>query len=73
LGDLQNLLYAAGTHAMLVVLQGMDTSGKDGALRSVFSEVDRRGCAPSPSSRQPRSSSATIFSGGSTARRPSGG
>ncbi len=48
LGDLQNLLYAAGTHAMLVVLQGMDTSGKDGALRSVFSEVDPQGVRAVP-------------------------
>ena len=40
LGDLQELLYAAGTHSVLVVLQGMDTSGKDGSIRNVFKEVD---------------------------------
>ncbi|MBA3413658.1 MAG: polyphosphate kinase 2 family protein [Chloroflexia bacterium] len=48
LGDLQELLYAAGSHALLVVLQGMDTSGKDGALRSVFKEVDPQGVRAVP-------------------------
>lgn len=41
--DLQELLYAAGTHSLLVVFQGMDTSGKDGSIRSVFSQVDPLG------------------------------
>lgn len=36
LGDLQQLLYATGKHAALVVLQGMDGSGKDGAVHKVF-------------------------------------
>ena len=36
LGDLQQLLYATGKHAVLVVLQGMDGSGKDGAVHEVF-------------------------------------
>ncbi|MEA3018893.1 MAG: hypothetical protein QOI47_417, partial [Actinomycetota bacterium] len=35
-------LYAEGTRAVLVVLQGMDTSGKDGAIKNVF-----RGMSPS--------------------------
>ena len=35
LGELQELLYAAGTHALLVVLQGRDTAGKDGTLKAV--------------------------------------
>lgn len=39
LDDLQELLFAAGTHSVLVVLQGMDTSGKDGTIRSVFSRI----------------------------------
>lgn len=38
LGKLHHLLYAEGKHCALVVLQGMDASGKDGALRNVFSE-----------------------------------
>jgi PPK2 family polyphosphate:nucleotide phosphotransferase len=48
LGELQELLYAAGTHALLVVLQGMDTSGKDGALRTVFKDVDPQGVRAVP-------------------------
>jgi PPK2 family polyphosphate:nucleotide phosphotransferase len=44
LNDLQELLYAAGRHALLVILQGLDTSGKDGTIRSVFRYVDAQGC-----------------------------
>jgi PPK2 family polyphosphate:nucleotide phosphotransferase len=40
LGELQELLYAAGTHAVLIVLQGMDTSGKDGTISHVFDSVN---------------------------------
>jgi PPK2 family polyphosphate:nucleotide phosphotransferase len=43
LGELQELLYAAGTDALLVVLQGLDTSGKDGTIRDVLREVDPQG------------------------------
>ena len=43
LDGLQDLLYAAGTHAVLVILQGMDTSGKDGTIRTAFREVDPQG------------------------------
>jgi PPK2 family polyphosphate:nucleotide phosphotransferase len=43
LGDLQELLFAAGTDALLVVLQGMDTSGKDGTIREVFDHVNAQG------------------------------
>lgn len=38
LGELQHLLYAEAKHAVLIVFQGMDASGKDGAVRRVFSE-----------------------------------
>jgi PPK2 family polyphosphate:nucleotide phosphotransferase len=44
LADLQQELYAAGVHSVLVVLQGMDTSGKDGAIRKVFTSVNPQGC-----------------------------
>ena len=44
LGELQELLYAAGTHSVLIVLQGMDTSGKDGAIRNVLRDVNPVGC-----------------------------
>jgi PPK2 family polyphosphate:nucleotide phosphotransferase len=33
---LQNVLYAEGQRALLVVLQGIDCSGKDGTVRAVF-------------------------------------
>jgi PPK2 family polyphosphate:nucleotide phosphotransferase len=44
LGELQELLYAAQQQSVLVVLQGLDTSGKDGTIRSVLSEVNPTGC-----------------------------
>lgn len=42
--ELQYLLYANRTHSLLVVLQGMDTAGKDGTIRRVFSSVNPQGC-----------------------------
>jgi PPK2 family polyphosphate:nucleotide phosphotransferase len=44
LGELQELLFAAHRHAVLVVLQGMDTSGKDGTITHVMSGVNPQGC-----------------------------
>ncbi len=41
---LQNLFYADGKHALLIILQGMDTSGKDGTIRHVFSCINPQGC-----------------------------
>jgi PPK2 family polyphosphate:nucleotide phosphotransferase len=43
LGELQELLFAAGTDALLIILQGMDTSGKDGTIRAVLSEMNPSG------------------------------
>jgi PPK2 family polyphosphate:nucleotide phosphotransferase len=43
LDGLQNLLYADRRHKLLVVLQGTDTSGKDGTLREVFSRMSPLG------------------------------
>jgi PPK2 family polyphosphate:nucleotide phosphotransferase len=43
LAVLQDRLYAARRHRLLLVLQGMDTSGKNGAIRSVFQAVDPLG------------------------------
>lgn len=40
---LQELLYAEGRQKLLVVLQGMDTSGKDGVIRRVFEGVNPQG------------------------------
>lgn len=42
-GELQQLL-AAQHHSLLIVLQGMDTSGKDGTIRHVMSQVNPLGC-----------------------------
>ena len=44
LGELQELLFAARQDAVLVVLQGIDTSGKDGTIRSVLVDVNPLGC-----------------------------
>lgn len=43
IGDLQSVLYAADANAVLIVLQGMDTSGKDGVIRNVMDDVDAQG------------------------------
>jgi PPK2 family polyphosphate:nucleotide phosphotransferase len=41
--DLQQLLYADNTRKVLVVLQGMDTSGKDGTIKQVFKMINPLG------------------------------
>ncbi|KMZ12768.1 UDP-galactose-lipid carrier transferase [Candidatus Burkholderia humilis] len=43
LDDLQEKLYAQRRERVLLVLQGMDTSGKDGTVRAVFHDVDPLG------------------------------
>jgi PPK2 family polyphosphate:nucleotide phosphotransferase len=43
LAELQEQIYANGQHRVLVVLQGMDTSGKGGTIRKVFDGVDPSG------------------------------
>lgn len=43
LDALQEELHAAGTHSVLMVLQGMDTSGKDGAIRNVMTNLNPQG------------------------------
>jgi PPK2 family polyphosphate:nucleotide phosphotransferase len=48
LNGLQDLLYAAGERAVLIVLQGMDTAGKDGTIKSVFRAVDPLGAQTWP-------------------------
>ena len=44
LAQAQDLLYAAGTHAVLIVLQAMDAAGKDGTIKHVMSGVNPQGC-----------------------------
>ncbi len=43
LDALQNLLYAESKHSVLVVIQGLDASGKDGVIRNVFSKLNPQG------------------------------
>ncbi|TXI80884.1 MAG: polyphosphate kinase [Crocinitomicaceae bacterium] len=43
LNQLQNLLYAEGKHSLLVLIQGMDASGKDGAIKDIFTSVNPMG------------------------------
>ena len=45
LPELQYRLYADGTRAVLVVLQAIDTGGKDGVIRHVMSGLNPAGCA----------------------------
>ncbi len=43
LAALQEQLYAEGKHRLLIVLQAMDTGGKDGVIRAVFEGVNPQG------------------------------
>jgi len=43
LQELQNLLFAENQHSILVVIQGMDGSGKDGVIRHVFTSMNPQG------------------------------
>ncbi len=43
LADLQEVLYAEGKHKVLIVIQAMDTGGKDGTIRAVFEGVNPQG------------------------------
>ncbi len=44
LADLQERLYAQSKHGLLIAIQAMDTGGKDGAIKHVFSGVNPQGC-----------------------------
>jgi PPK2 family polyphosphate:nucleotide phosphotransferase len=44
LSELQERLYAEGRWAILAILQGPDTSGKDGVIKHVFSGINPQGC-----------------------------
>jgi len=43
LDELQNRLFAEGKHSVLVILQGLDGSGKDGVIRKVFGNLSPQG------------------------------
>lgn len=44
LQEAQERLFASGKRSLLVILQGMDTSGKDGIIRHVFRGLNPQGC-----------------------------
>lgn len=43
LDELQNVLYAESKHSVLLIIQGMDASGKDGLTRDVLSKLNPQG------------------------------
>jgi PPK2 family polyphosphate:nucleotide phosphotransferase len=48
LDELQELLTADCRHAVLIVLQGVDTAGKDGTIRHIFTGVNPQACNVTP-------------------------
>ena len=44
MSSLQQLLYASDRYALLLIFQGIDAAGKDGAIRHVMSGVNPQGC-----------------------------
>jgi PPK2 family polyphosphate:nucleotide phosphotransferase len=44
MSDLQDVLFADGRHALLVIIQGMDASGKDGAIKHVMGGLNPQAC-----------------------------
>ena len=48
LSELQELMYASGKHSLLIVLQGMDTSGKDGSIKNLLHYVNALSCRVTP-------------------------
>jgi PPK2 family polyphosphate:nucleotide phosphotransferase len=45
LGHYQRILYAQAKYSLLIILQGVDASGKDGTISSVFRGINPLGCA----------------------------
>jgi PPK2 family polyphosphate:nucleotide phosphotransferase len=43
LDELQNLLFAENKHSVLIILQGLDASGKDGVIRNVLGQMNPQG------------------------------
>src|SRR5215216_3515208 len=44
LAELQDILYAQNTQALLIIFQALDAAGKDGAIKHVMSGVNPQGC-----------------------------
>jgi len=47
ISELQKVLYAESKHSLLLILQGIDASGKDGLIANVFSGLNPLGCSVS--------------------------
>ncbi len=45
MSSLQSLLYASNRYSVLIILQGMDASGKDSLIKHVMSGINPQGCA----------------------------
>ena len=71
LSALQQLHYASHRYAFLLIFQGMDGAGKDGAIRHVMSGAIRRAARSSVSNNRARKNSNMIFSGALRAAFPS--
>lgn len=65
LQELQELLYANQTRSLLIVLQGMDTAGKDGTIKHVMSGVNPQGVSVTSSNSPARPSCYMAFCGAS--------
>lgn len=66
LAELQDRLYAEGRRALLVVLQGLDASGKDGTIKHVMSAVDPQGVTVTSFKQPGKSASRTSPPGSGT-------
>jgi PPK2 family polyphosphate:nucleotide phosphotransferase len=73
LAEGQQLLYATASRALLVVLQGMDASGKDGAIKHVLSGVNPQGCFVASFKQPSQEELAHDFLWRATARLPARG
>src|SRR5579884_3560071 len=72
LSKLQELMAAAQHHSMLIILQGMDTSGKDGTIRHVLANVNPLAATSWLLRSQPRRSCCMISCGAFTRRHRRG-
>jgi PPK2 family polyphosphate:nucleotide phosphotransferase len=70
---LQNLLYASGQYALLLVFQAMDAAGKDGAIKHVLSGINPQGCEVSSFKKPSAQELAHDFLWRSTLRLPERG
>ena len=68
IGQMQDLLYAEGRRSLLVILQGMDASGKDGTVRKVFDAVNPTGVRVTSFGSLRARSCGMIFYGGAMPR-----